>query len=57
MTFRGRIENGVTIITDIYEPAPLPPSYGRTRAPMTTRFFALLCVLAVIGGTLWAASH
>lgn len=56
MTFRGRIENGVTIITDIYEPAPLPPDYRRTRSPMTTWVFALLCVLAVIGGTLWAVN-
>lgn len=41
----------------IYEPAPLPPGYGHTRAPMTTRFFALLCVLAVIGGVLWAINN
>ncbi len=48
MTFRGRIENGVIIITDIYEPAPAPEKteYGRIRAPITLRIFLILCTLA-----------
>lgn len=36
---------------------PPSPDYGRTRAPMTAYVFGWLCVLAVIGGVLWALNN
>ena len=37
-----------------YEPAPI--QYTSPRAPLTAKVFALLCVLAALGGILWAVN-
>lgn len=48
MTMRGRIIDGVLIITDTY----LPPDADEPRRPsMTLRVFLLLGVLAVVCGS------
>lgn len=41
----------------LYEPAPLPANYGRTRAPMTLRVFGMLAVIFIVCGTLAAVCH